>query len=144
MSENTQNFLKLVKESPDLPIVPMVHYEVIGGDDYSYWLGSFGKAVIGEYAIYNDRYFDDRDSFMGEFYDGLADELNKKFSYNPRVGIHQLTQGLISEEEYEENRKNEALLDKYLEEVADRAFTKAIMVYINSSEEENFHEEVKM
>ena len=144
MNENAQIFLKLVKENPDLPIVPMVHYEVIGGDDYSYWLGSFGKAVVGEYAIYNDRYFDDRDSFMGEFYDGLADELNKKFSYNPRISIHQLEQGLISEEEYEKNRKNEALLDKYLEEVADRAFKKAIMVYISSSEEENFHEEVKV
>ena len=135
MNENTQNFLKLVQENPDLPIVPIVHYEVIGSDDYSYWLGSFGKAFVGEYTCYNDRYFDDRDSFMGEFYDGLADELNKKFSYNPRISTHQLEQGLISEEEYEKNRKNEALLDKYLEEVADRAFKKAIMVYISSSEE---------
>lgn len=144
MNENTQSLLKLVIENPDLPIVPMVHYEVVGGDDCGYWLGSFGKAVVGEYTCYNDRYFDDRDSFIGEFYDGLADELNKKFSYNPRIGIHQLAQGLISEEEYEENRKNEALLDKYLEEVADRAFNKAIIVYIGSSEEENFYENIEM
>lgn len=144
MNENTQNFLRLVKENPDLPIVPMVHYEVIGGDDYSYWLGSFGKAVVGEYAIYNDHYFDDRDSFMEEFYDCLSDELNEKFSYNPCIGKYQLEQGLISEEEYEKNRKNEALLDKYLEEVADRAFTKAIIVYIDSSEEENFDENIEM
>lgn len=44
--ENVKTLLDLVKENPDLRILPMVDYEVVGGDDYSNWGGSFGKAEI--------------------------------------------------------------------------------------------------
>ncbi|MGM0337693.1 hypothetical protein [Enterococcus sp. AZ007] len=44
--ENVKTLLDLIKENPDLPIVPMVESEVVAGDDYTTWLGSFGKAEI--------------------------------------------------------------------------------------------------
>lgn len=42
--------LELVKENPSLPIVPMTHYEVCGGD-YGYWMGEIQTVEIREYAI---------------------------------------------------------------------------------------------
>lgn len=45
------DFLKLVRDNPDLPIVAMVDNEVCGGDDYGWWLGSFGRAEVTEYTV---------------------------------------------------------------------------------------------
>ena len=42
-------FLKLVQEHPDLPIVPMVDSEVVADDGYSYWIGDWGHSEITEY-----------------------------------------------------------------------------------------------
>ena len=42
--------LELVKENPSLPIVPMTHYEVCGGDS-GYWMGEIQTVEIREYAI---------------------------------------------------------------------------------------------
>lgn len=41
---NTEQFLQLVKENPALPIIPLVSYEVVCGDDYWWWLGEFGRS----------------------------------------------------------------------------------------------------
>jgi hypothetical protein len=67
-NEITKELLELVKENPDLPIVPMVFYEVVAGDDFSYWLGKIVKVEIREFAIdywYGDgavKYKDDYDA----------------------------------------------------------------------------------
>ena len=52
-----KEFLKIVSENPDLPIVAMVGQDVVGCDDYRYWLGSIGHCRIDEYAI--DDYYGD-------------------------------------------------------------------------------------
>ena len=54
--------LKIITDNPDLPIVAMVDYEVVG-DGYGYWQGSISRVEVGEYTNYNDRYFDDREEF---------------------------------------------------------------------------------
>lgn len=41
---------KLVEENPSLPIVPMTHYEVVGGDS-GYWMGNITAVEIKEYAV---------------------------------------------------------------------------------------------
>lgn len=52
-SENIKNLIQLVKENPELPIVPMVDGE-IPGDDCGRWMGAFGCAYVDEYLlIYN-------------------------------------------------------------------------------------------
>lgn len=51
MDENTEKLLKLIKGNPDLPILPMVYGEVCGGDEYSYWMGSFSRCRIDDYMI---------------------------------------------------------------------------------------------
>ena len=61
---NAENLLKLIKDNPDLPVIPMVDGE-IPGDDCGYWLGAWGTAQIDEYILTNERvvYKSDDDVF---------------------------------------------------------------------------------
>lgn len=124
MKENLKNLIKLIQENPDLPVISAVDYEAVS-DEWGYSIASFGNAYMEEYAIYNDRYYDDRESFKEAYYDYHDDELCEKFNYNPRLSI-----------EDEENNKNSCLLDEYLDSVADKYFKKAIVVYIHLYDED--------
>ena len=56
------NLLKLIKENPDLEIVPLVEYEVVAGDEYSYWIGKWGHCEITEVYFGHERiHFKDDD-----------------------------------------------------------------------------------
>ncbi len=46
---NVEEFLRLVKENPDLPIVPMVDTEVVADDSFGWWLGKWGHSEVTEY-----------------------------------------------------------------------------------------------
>lgn len=48
--ENREELFRLMQENPELPIVPMVDYEIVA-DDIGRWLGSWGGSYIGEYLI---------------------------------------------------------------------------------------------
>lgn len=69
----SEELLKLVAENPDLPVVPLVDYEVVG-DDSGCWIGSFGHSEVGEYALFGDRYFTDRDDLEEVYADYVADD----------------------------------------------------------------------
>lgn len=49
----TEEFLKLIAENPELPIIPMVDSEVVADDYYTYWMGAWGRSEVTEY--YNGR-----------------------------------------------------------------------------------------
>ena len=66
--------LKLVAANPELPIVPMVHYEIVGDDSYCYWLGSFGRCEVGEYALYKDRFYTDREELEETYGSDIAND----------------------------------------------------------------------
>ena len=51
-----EELLKLVKENPNLPIVPMVDSEVVGDYD-AYWMGAWGDSAIEEIYLGRDRYY---------------------------------------------------------------------------------------
>ena len=77
MNANSKELIKLIQENPELPMLPMVDYEVVGGDDYHCWMGSWGKAIIEEYWRGDDRiYFksDDFDSLVEEVADDRYEE----------------------------------------------------------------------
>lgn len=59
MSENMIKFIKLIQENPTLRIIPLVDYEVVGGDDFFRWMGSIGDSHIDEFFLPgdSDRYF---------------------------------------------------------------------------------------
>lgn len=108
---NTKELLKLVAENPDLPIIPLVDSEVVP-EDCGRWLGSFGSVYVGEYALFNDRYYDDREDFKEDYLNFHCDELYPLFFID------------VKDEERE----------KYLDEIADKYFIKAIIVNIDLPE----------
>lgn len=124
MQENIKDLIKLIQENPDLPVVSMVEQEAVS-DEYGYTVASFGRAYLEEYALYNERYYDDRESFKEAYYDYNDEELCERFNYKPRLSA-----------DNEENNRNEHLLDEYLDGIADRYFKKAIVVYIHPYDEE--------
>ena len=50
MNENGKRLLEMVKENPELPVVPMVDAEICG-DNYGVYMGGWGAARIDEYII---------------------------------------------------------------------------------------------
>ena len=70
---NIETLLKLTKENPELEIVPMVDYEVCGGDDFSRWMGSFGTAKIDEFYV--PEFDEERIYFKSTDEDRLGDKI---------------------------------------------------------------------
>jgi hypothetical protein len=99
MNENIQNLLNLIKENPELKIVPMVNYEIVAGDDCSYWMTSFGKCEVTK--IYND---DERIWFEDDF-----DDLVDKFIENNYCEVE------IEAEEIVKNYNWEKVIVVYIE-----------------------------
>lgn len=125
------DLLKLMTDNPGLPVIAMVNYEVVG-DGYGYWLGSISKAVVGEYTVYNDRYFDDREEFKEYFYNHNCDELSGRFQYKPSMYLAE--KGKYTEEQLIANELAEDRLDTYLSQEAEALFKSAIIVYIDLPE----------
>lgn len=134
MDDKIQLLLQLIKENPGLPVIPMVYYEVVDGD-YNRWMGSIGDCYVGEYAILNDRYYEDRDEFEEDYYDYNQEEINEQFNYDPRICKAHVDNGVITKDEYELNEIADKKIDEYLETVADKYFKKAIIVNIDLPKE---------
>lgn len=124
--QKNEAFLKLVKKNPTLPIVPMVDSDVVS-EDCGYWMGSFGSASVGEYALYDDRFFDEREEFKERYYENNDEGLCEMFNFVPCMSE---AKG-YTKEQIEENEENEKRLEEHLEKIANEYFTKAIIVYIN-------------
>ena len=45
------DLIKLMTENPELPVIPMVDTDVVAGDEYGYWMASFGKCEVREFAV---------------------------------------------------------------------------------------------
>lgn len=52
-----RELFRLMRENPELPVVPMVDWEITG-DDNGYWLGAWGSARIDEYLLISNRELD--------------------------------------------------------------------------------------
>lgn len=48
--KNRDELFHLMKENPDLPVIPMVDSEICS-DDYAYYLGVWGPVSVDEYLI---------------------------------------------------------------------------------------------
>lgn len=74
--DNINELLKLCKENPELPIIASVDNEVVGNEDYGWWMGSIGSAHIDEVVAYNDEYCEGALLYKSEHtYDDLYEEL---------------------------------------------------------------------
>ena len=140
MNDNIKELLELINENPELPIICMVDSDIVS-EDYGRWMAQIGWSVIGEFATYNERFYDDREEFTEDYYDHNDEILDERFGYNPLMSYPDAQKRYLKAD-IEANKEAEARLDKYLDEVADRAFTKAILVYIDTPDEiEEFEDE---
>lgn len=133
---NYKELLELVRQNPDLPVIPMVDGELCG-DDYAWYVGSFGTARVGEYAAYGEKWYDDRDEFKEDYYGYNDDVLCAEFHYNPRINEYTVDAGKYTMEQFEKNKEAEKQMDKYLDGLAESRFKKAIIVYISAAELED-------
>lgn len=124
-----EDLIKFKQERPELPIVSMVDGEIVF-DDYAYCLGAFGGVELGEIASYGEKIYTDRDSFMEDYYGFNDDWICEDFNYKPFISEFTYKQGKCTKEEFEANNEASKKVDKYLEEVADRYFREAIIMYI--------------
>ena len=53
--KNLPSLFELIQQNPDLPIVPMVNYEIVADDCTAYWMASWGEAKVDSYILRNDR-----------------------------------------------------------------------------------------
>lgn len=75
--KNVEQLLTLIKENPTLRIMPMVDSEIVAGDDFSWWVASWGAAEVDE--TYSDDEYQrlrsvDEEELIDLEYDNLADE----------------------------------------------------------------------
>lgn len=106
MKKNTAELLRLVKENPDLPVVPMVDGG-IAWDDSGYFMAAFGAAEVDEYIIAKA---DDRIYFKSD--DDVFDVLEH----------------VLSDEEFDALPQSEEECRPYFDKLP---WTKAIIVYID-------------
>lgn len=130
INETTKEFLKIVAENPDLPIVCSVDSDIVC-DDCGRWIASFGHAEVGECAIYGERFYEEREGFKEAYYDDHDEELCERFGYNADIHEYSVKRGEYTKEQHEANSKAENQMEKYLDEVAEKHFIKAIIVNID-------------
>lgn len=54
--ENRDRLFELMREHPDLPVIPMVNGDgIVAENTYSYWQASWGDAEISEYVVGHER-----------------------------------------------------------------------------------------
>lgn len=109
--EHFQKLLQLVKENPDLKIVPMVATEVVADDCYAYWIANWGEARVDEiYCPKNDERVYIRSKDEEKLIDKVFNELEVIEEYK----------NLTAEELYE----------KAKQEVNNYNWEKVIVIYI--------------
>lgn len=76
--ENREELFKLLRENPGLPVVPMVDGELVAGDEFGYWMGSWGSATVDEYLMpkseWRGIHFKSDDDVFDVLEDWLTDE----------------------------------------------------------------------
>lgn len=77
---NVEVLLELIKNNPELEVVPMVDTDVVGSDEFSWWTAEWGSASIEE--IYND---DDRVHVRSSDEDRLIDNAFSVLELNPTI-----------------------------------------------------------
>lgn len=67
--ENIKHLLELVKENPDLEIIPMVDTECVCSDDFGSWMATWGNAKVDRIYCSDERVY-----IESEDYDELVED----------------------------------------------------------------------
>lgn len=71
-NEATATLLKLAAENPTMPIVAMVNFEVVAGDEFAYWTGEIDSVDVKELWLSPDARTWDREDAESEW-DGFIE-----------------------------------------------------------------------
>ena len=83
--ENVSALLELIKENPNLPIVPMVATECVFDDSHGYWMSEWGNASVTKYWCDDERFWE-YDSF-----DELVEQwIDNNFEKYPNLSDEEL------------------------------------------------------
>jgi protoporphyrinogen oxidase len=55
--ENVKKLLELIQQNPEVEVVPMVDSEVIEGDEFSSWMGSWDGVSLDEYYCTDEKIY---------------------------------------------------------------------------------------
>ena len=84
--KEVNNLLKLIKENPELEILPMVDTECVFSDDYSYWMAEWGEARIDEYWCSDERAY-----FKNYEFDSLVEDwIDNNYEDYPELSDNEL------------------------------------------------------
>lgn len=107
--ENLNHLFELIKENPDLPIVPMVDHDVLGEYENMYYIGKWSRSFIEDYIITDEKVI----------FKSMDDDFDIAFDYIKKSNI-----------EYEKiENMNEDELKRFVDSLP---WIKAIIVYIDS------------
>lgn len=95
-NENIEELIRLTKENPNLRIVPMVDTDCVPGDDYSWWVASWGKPAIDD--IWNDN---EIVYLKSESYDDLVDKVASVFENDIEGNQQELAEKQVNEYTWE-------------------------------------------
>lgn len=102
--ENVQSLLDLIKENPELKILPMIDAEIVSDDTYGWWAGSFGKAEIDHIWNNGERiYFKSgaEEDLIEKEFDLIYDEIfSHDIEPDPSI-INQMATSRVNEYEWE-------------------------------------------
>ena len=107
--KNREELFRLMRENPELPVVPMVDGE-IAFDECGYWMGSWGKAALDEYLI---------------------SERAERIFFKSDDDVFDVLERHLSDEEFEALPESEEDCRPYYDRLP---WIKAIIVYINLPE----------
>ena len=101
-----EELFKLIKENPELPIVPMVDNELCG-DDYSYYMGEWGNASLDEYLVTDERvYFKSGDydelveKVVEEQFEQFWDVHNPSYQHKPDEELNLMGKEIVDNNEW--------------------------------------------
>jgi len=86
--QRVAKLLELIKDNPELRIVPMVDSEVVASDEFGWWMASFGNPEIEEIYGSDERIYirsQDEDDLVEELADNLA--VRDETSYEQALSV---------------------------------------------------------
>ena len=90
------------------------------------------QGYVDEYAIYNNKSYTKQEEFKEDFFRDNFKSLCDRFQYSPLVFEENSTKP-----ELEANSRAKRFLDEYLNMLAEKYFSKAIIIDINKMSSEN-------
>lgn len=128
LDKNSQRLFDLMKENPDLPVIPLIQGDIVCDDDLS--IGNLGASQISDYAVVNGELCLDKREYVDAKFKENIHDLCESFNYNPDINRYTFAKGRYTKEQYESNLESRKKINEHLEKLAEQEMKKVIFVCI--------------